>query len=288
MKKYMILAAIVVLGLVTMACGISFNLPWDEIRTGPTQTEEISIPIPEETPADVKISFGAGELKLAPGAERALIEGQASYNVADFKPEIQVDGSDVRLSTGDLEITGIPRVKFDDVENTWDLQLADTPIDLEINAGAYQGDYDLGGLSINSLEISDGAADVRLEFSELNRIEMRSFRYSTGASAVKMSDLANANFSLMTFRGGAGDYTLDFNGDLQRDANVIVESGVSQVTIVVPKGTGAIVTVRGGLLNVDADSDWQISGNTYTLPGDGPKLIIEVEMGAGNLELRIR
>lgn len=288
MKKYMILAAIVVLALVTMACGITFNLPWDEIRTGPTQTEEISIPIPEETPADVKISFGAGELKLAPGAEGALIEGQASYNVADFKPEIQVDGSDVHLSTGDLEITGIPRVKFDDVENTWDLQLADTPMDLEINAGAYQGDYDLGGLSINSLEISDGAADVRLEFSELNQVEMRSFRYSTGASSVKMSDLANANFSLMTFRGGAGDYTLDFNGGLQRDANVIVESGVSQVTIVVPKGTGAIVTVRGGLLNVDADSDWQVSGNTYTLPGDGPKLIIEVEMGAGNLELRAR
>jgi len=288
MKKYMILAAFVVLALVTMACGFTFNLPWDDISTGPTQTEEINIPVPEETPADVRLDFGAGELNLAPGAEGALIEGSATYNVADFKPEIQVDGNDVRLSTGDLEITGIPRIRFDDVENTWDLQLSDSPMDLEINAGAYQGDYDLGGLSINSLEINDGAADVRLEFSELNQIEMRSFRYSTGASAVKMSDLANANFSLMTFRGGAGDYTLDFDGDLQRDANVIVESGVSQVTIVVPEGTAAIVTIRGGLLNVDADSDWQISGSTYTLPGDGPKLIIEVEMGAGNLELRSR
>lgn len=288
MKRYSIFIVILVLALVTMACGFTFNLPFDEINTGPTQTEEISIPIPEQSPAYVKLDFGAGELQLSPGATGALIEGQARYNVPDFKPEIRVEGNEVSLSTGDLEISGIPSINFDDVENEWDLKIADAPMDLEINAGAYQGVFDLGGLSLNSLEVSDGAADVRLEFSEPNQTEMRSFRYSTGASSVKISGLANANFSLMTFRSGAGDYSLDFSGVMQRDANVIIESGISQVTIIVPEGVSAVVTFRGGLTNVDVGGDWQRSGSTYELLGSGPQLLIEVEMGAGNLVLRTR
>ena len=268
-----------------MACSISINLPVNEIKTGKTQKEEINIPIPGESPVDVTLEFGAGELILAPGASSALIEGQVEYNIEDLKPEIITDGGTVKLSTGDLEITGFPKFQVDDFVNKWDLKLHDTPMDLHIKSGAYQGDIELGGLTINSLEINDGAADVRLKFSEANKTEMRSFRYSTGASNVKITGLANANFGLMNFRSGAGNYTLDFSGNLRRDTNVVIESGISQVTIVVPKGTSAIVTFRGGLMDVDFDQEWENHGDTYILTGEGPMLNIEVEMGAGSLRL---
>ena len=288
MRRYSILGLFIVIALVTMACGFSINLPVDEIKTGPTQVEDINIGIPEDLPADVEIVFGAGDLEVSSGAEDLLIDGEATYNVQDFKPEIDEDGSSIRLSTGELEIGGIPNIKLSDLENKWDLHLGDAAMNLKINAGAYQGNYDLGGLSLESLEISDGAADVRLEFSEINQTDMRSFRYSTGASNVKLSGLSNANFGLMNFRSGAGDYTLDFSGELQRDANVIIESGVSHIVIIVPKDTNAVVTFRGGLTNVDSDSGWDVSGDTYSLSGSGPRLVIEVEMGAGSLELRSR
>ena len=280
-----ILAIIFTLAIVTMACSISINLPVNEIKTGKTQIEEINIPIPGESPVDVTLEFGAGELILAPGASSALIEGQVEYNIEDLKPEIISDGGTVKLSTGDLEITGFPKFQVDDFVNKWDLKLHDTPMDLHIKSGAYQGDIELGGLTINSLEINDGAADVRLKFSEANKTEMRSFRYSTGASNVKITGLANANFGLMNFRSGAGNYTLDFSGNLRRDTNVVIESGISQVTIVVPKGTSAIVTFRGGLMDVDFDQEWENHGDTYILTGEGPMLNIEVEMGAGSLRL---
>lgn len=287
-RRYSILGFFLVIALVTMACGFSINLPVDKIRTGPTQVDDINIAVPEVLPADVEIVFGAGDLEISSGAEDLLIGGEATYNVEDFKPEIEEDGSSVRLSTGELEISGIPNINVSDLVNEWDLHLGDAVMNLKINAGAYQAQYDLGGLSLESLDVSDGAADVRLEFSEINKTDMRSFRYSTGASTVKLSGLANANFGLMNFRSGAGDYTLDFSGELQRDSNVVIESGVSHIIIIVPEDTNAVVTFRGGLTNVDFDSGWDVSGNTYSLSGGGPRLVIEVEMGAGSLELRSR
>lgn len=288
MKRIALLSVVVTLALVTLACGISFNLPKDRIGTGPTQTEEISIPIPDAEIAELTLEFGAGELRIAPGAESALVEGTARYNVSDFAPDIEIDQERIVLSTGDFEITGFPSINLDDIVNEWDLRLADSPIDLKISAGAYDGDIDLGGLSLNSLEISDGASNVDLEFSTLNQIEMNRFRYITGASDVNLRGLANANFRLMTFRGGAGDYTLDFSGNLQSDSDVVIESGLSQITIIVPEGTAAEVRFEGGLTNINADSDWQRSGSTYTLEASGPRLVIEVEMGAGELNLRVR
>lgn len=289
MKKYSwILVIVFILAIVTMACSISINLPVNEIKTGETQTEMIEIPIPGESPVDLTLEFGAGELFLTPGAQSALVEGEAEFNVEDLKPEVLINGTKVKLSTGDLEITGIPKFQVDDFVNKWNLKLHDTPMDLHIKAGAYQGEIDLGGLTLNTLEINDGAADVQLSFSESNKTEMRSFRYSTGASNVELTGLANANFGLMNFRSGAGNYTLDFSGDLQRDANVVIESGISQVTIVVPRGTSAIVTLRGGLMDVDMSGAWENHGSTYILTGEGPMLNIEVEMGAGSLRLRTR
>ena len=288
MKRISILLAAIVVAVVIMACGVSINLPVDNIRTGPSKTDQIYVEVPEESPANVELVFGAGELQIGPGADTALIEGQAQYNVPDFKPEVELEGNEVKVSTGDLEISGIPNIRFDDIENNWEIKLGDAPMDLKINAGAYEGNFDLGGLTLQSLEIRDGAADVNLDFSELNKTEMRSFRYSTGASSVALNNLANANFSLMTFRSGAGEYTLDFSGDLQRSANVIIESGISKIVIVVPEGTSAVVTFRGGLTDVDKDDEWVISGNTYEVTGSGPTLNIEVEMGAGNLELQVR
>ena len=55
--------------------------------------------------------------------------------------------------------------------NKWELNLSDRPMELKIFAGAYQGDFELGGLSLTSLRIADGAADVNVNFSELNQVE---------------------------------------------------------------------------------------------------------------------
>jgi len=209
------------------------------------------------------------------------VEGTATYNYAAFKPEVSVDGGDALVKMG--EIKSLP--SFDNLRNKWDLKLGDTPMNLTIESGAYDGNFELGGLSLNALTIKDGAANVKLAFSEPNPMEMSTFRYGTGASDVKMTGLANANFSILDFSSGAGDYTLDFSGELQRDASIKISSGLSNVIVVVPENVNAIVTIDGGVSNISAGSSWDISGNVYKQTGEGPTLTFVIEIGAGNVTL---
>jgi hypothetical protein len=69
------IALFLVFTLVTMACGISVNLPDTQVKTGPTVTEEVSIPAPDDQPIELSLEFGAGKLNLNPGSSSALVEG---------------------------------------------------------------------------------------------------------------------------------------------------------------------------------------------------------------------
>jgi len=240
------------------------------------KTEDIS---------ELTLAFGAGELFLSPGAENALLEGTATYNVEDLRPEIQTDDNQAKISTGNLEINGIPNFQSR-VKNIWEFDLGEEPLELTVKAGAYTGELELGGLNLTKLHISDGAADVNVNFEEPNRTAMRTLRYETGASNIEMTNLANANFETMIFQGGAGNYELDFSGDLQNDAEVFIETGLSNITLTIPENANVEITIEGGLSNIATSGEWQVSGRTYSMEGQGPKLTITVEVGAGNLNLR--
>jgi len=284
------LIIISVLALAALSCSLTVNLPNTRFKTGPTTTEDISISYPAsaEDVAELTLEFGAGELKIEPGSGEELVAGTAKYNVEDLKPVVKANGNQVTISTGDMEFSGIPDFRGDKYVNEWNFGLGSAPMDLLIEAGAYKGDIELGGLSLASLKVVDGAADVNISFSGPNLIEMETLRYETGASSVTLEGLANANFEQMNFKGGAGSYVLDFSGELMRDATVNIDAGLSNVEIIVPDGVQARVLVDRGLANVDITGDWEKTGDDYELAGEGPRLTINVNIGAGNLELRNR
>lgn len=277
--KHSLLAAILILAAASLACGGTIDLP--KVPTpGPTVVEQVSIPVPAAEVARLTISFGAGELKLAPGASE-LVEGTAKYNVEDLKPEINVDGSKIEIKQRDLLTLVEPR----DVVSAWDFKLGNHPMDLTVNAGAYTGDLQLGGLPLTSLTVKDGAATVDLAFEQRNPSSMAIFRYETGASTVTMTGLANANFATMTMGSGAGTYTLDFSGELQRDATITITTGLSNLTLVIPRGVPATITAETGLSSTNAGPTWTQDGNRYTQSGSGPALTFIIKGGAGNLTL---
>ena len=270
---------IAVLALATLACGISAPKP---PTPQPEVTEDIKAEYPDAEEINLKLRFGAGDFTLNPGAD-ILVDGTATYNYDELKPEVTTDGGDVEVRVGDGNLNIFPNLN--NLKNVWDLKLGDQPMNLSIESGAYDGTFELGGLSLTRLDIKDGAANVELAFSEPNPVEMSTFTYSTGASDVKITGLANANFSFFDFSSGAGDYTLDFSGDLQRDASVKIETGLSNFIIIVPEGVDAVVTVQGGLSNVNAGPGWERSGSDYIQKGEGPTITFVIEMGAGNLTL---
>jgi hypothetical protein len=286
-NRVKLLAAALLLALTSMACGINLKSPVTQIKTGPTQTVNIQVPKPEGSSTGVvlNLQFLAGNIKLAPGADGYLASGTAAFNAVDFEPKVEAAGTSYTLTQGDLKTKGIPNMKKD-IKNEWDLKLANTPMSLNINTGPYNGNFELGGLSLEKLAIEEVGSDLTGAFSTPNNVKMSSFTYSTGGSTIKLKGLANANFEQMTFKSGAGDYTLSFDGDLQRDANVKIETGVSTVNIIVPEGVNAQVTFNGGLSSVKPNGGWKQNGDVYTLSGSGPTITITVEMGMGTLNLK--
>jgi hypothetical protein len=230
------------------------------------------------------LEFGAGDLTINPGAaENYLVEGTATYNVEDFKPEVKLEQDRVQIDQGDYKFMSVPDLS--DLKNEWDLKLGQQPMNLTIAAGAYKADYELGGLSLTSLSIKEGASHTELSFDSPNAVEMSLMRYETGASNVKISGLANANFNTLIFESGAGDYTLDFSGELKRDASVNIETGLSSLTLVIPPDMAANLTFEGTLTNVNVGSEWSKNGDYYSKEGNGPTLNIILQMGAGSLTI---
>jgi len=274
-----IILSILVLALASMACGFTINLP-ERPKAGPDVEESITVADPKSDETRLTLSFGAGILTLSPASQAEnLVEGTALYNVEDLKPKIQKNGNSIEIRQGEFKSLPI----FEDMKNEWDLKLSATPLDLTVEAGAYEGNLELGGLALKSLTDKDGASHVDLSFTEPNQAEMSILRYQTGASEVKLTGLANANFSTLAFSGGAGNYTLDFSGDFQRDAVVSVESGLGNLSLIVPEDMDAVVTLEGTAVNINHGSGWTQNGQKYTQNGSGPTLTIVVKMAAGNL-----
>lgn len=271
---------IVTIAFILLGCSMTVNVP--TVETTATQVLDISQSVPANVDiAVVQIDMGAGQLSISSGASK-LVEGKISYNVVAWEPKVTATSNGVLISQEHATNVGIPN---DEIKNNWDIKLGNTPIDLSISAGAYDGEIDLTGLSITNLEINDGASKAVVRFDSLNPIEMQRLVYKTGASQVDLFGLGNTNTSSVTFESGAGDYTLDFSGDLQKDMDVHISSGMSNTEIIVPNDAKVIVEVTGGLSNVDLTGTWTVENSTYK-SGSGARTIhIYVEMAMGNLVL---
>lgn len=274
-----IISVVLVLAFASMACGFTVDLP-ERAKVGPDVKESITVTDPKSDETRLTVSFGAGTLNLSPGATN-LVDGDVVYNVKELKPVVITNGNSIEVKQNNFK--NLP--PLNDMKNEWDLKLGKAPIDLIIQAGAYNANYELGGLALKSLTVRDGAANVDLSFSKPNQTEMSILRYETGASSVTMKDLANANFSTLIFSGGAGNYTLDFGGELQRDATINIEAGFGDMNLIIPKSVSAKVTVESAAVDINHSTNWSQNGGLYTQTGEGPTLTIIVKMAAGSLSL---
>ncbi|NMC52319.1 MAG: hypothetical protein GYA48_01600 [Chloroflexi bacterium] len=288
MKKGLFIP-LLALAAASLACSVTIDLPVDKVEEADTQTFTFSQPpLPGQEEVEISIVMGAGELNIRPGSDQ-WAEGEIEYNIANLEPRFTASGNVLEISQNIESLRALPVGK---TINQWDIALGNqTPMQLSVSAGAYDGDLDLSGLPISRLEISDGASNATVRFEEPNPIEMERFIYRTGASAVRLEELANANFAELEFSGGAGSYELDFEGDLRRDAHVRIESGVSSLVIRIPEGARARIQINGDLLEVNTRGQWSVEDNVYSTsledadsPG-GPLLDIEIGTGLGSLEL---
>ena len=279
MKKPIIFM-IIALALSSFACSIS-NI---EMKTIDTQTVMISEDLPGNL-AETELAFNmtGGTFNITPGSTK-LVSGAINYNVEDWEPEITRSNNFYEIKqVNPYKISGIPT---SDVVNEWDLALSTLlPLNLTIEGGASENDFNLTGLQLTNLKIVQGASKTHLHFDAPNSVAMDEFSFTTGASSATLSGLGNANFNTMDFSAGAGDYTLDFTGTLTHDASVDIKATISNITIIIPAGMKAVIINDGTVSNINTEGTWLLSDDTYTTVQEGPTLTINLSMAVGNVTL---
>ena len=259
---------------------LSIGLVGCSATPGPTQQLTVNEPLGGAAVTDVQLKMGAGKLTLQPGGA-GLVQGVIRYNIPSWKPSVKRTDSQLIIDQGNPGAGGL----LGKVVNDWTLQLGKAPMTLRIDAGAYEGSMDLSGLTLRTLTIKDGASKTQVKFNTPNPGQMDNLTYTTGASTVTLSGLANANFQQMKFEGGAGSYTLDFSGNLRTDATVTIKAGVGSMQIDVPPGTASQVNLSGTLTKVSTQGAWTTVGSSYSTTGSGKSLTINVSMSVGTLKL---
>jgi len=280
MKKQL-LAVILVLVLATIACSID-NIEMETIETRTITINESLPPNTEET--TIKFNMTGGVFNLQSGAE-GLVNGTITYNVEQWEPEYtRRDNAYEIRQVSPFSITGIPTK---DIENTWDLSLSTAlPIDLSIEGGASEYNFDFTGLQLTNLRILQGASGSIIRFDTPNPQLMGEFSFTTGASSAKLYGLANANFEVMYMSAGAGDYTLDFTGSsLSHDARIDIKAGISNITIIIPAGMKVLVNNNGTVSNINTQGTWLLTDDTYSTLDEGYMLTINLDMAVGNVNL---
>ncbi len=249
---------------------------------------EINIPYPEAADLHLRISVGACRLKVMPGEGDGWVTGTYRQPSGLLPPRIVKDGGTVRItqqrSMADLGglFSGTPR---------YELALGKTsPFALTLEVGASEGSFDLGGLPINRLVVRQGAGKIDFDFSAPNPQVLSLLDVDAGAVDFWMKNLANANFSEMRVNGGAAAYRFDFGGELQRDAQVRITTGVSSVEVRVPASTAAKISSQSVLGGLDIGDGFTKKEGAFlteaALTGKTPVLAVRANISVGSLLIR--
>ena len=212
--------------------------------SGPLQTETRSVQLGDAKTVRAEIKMGAGEMTLGGGA-RDLFEGQFSYNVAHWKPEVDygVSGSRGLLRVRQPEGSGPMR----NSRNQWELHFNNhVPLELSVELGAGKSTLDLGTLAVSQLDVKMGVGEtiVDLAGNWKNDLQAR-IHGGVGQATVKLPRDVGVR---VRARGGIGEiragelkkdgdiYTNDAYGKSPVTLQVEVEGGIGQINLEIGEG----------------------------------------------------
>lgn len=136
-------------------------------------------------------------------------------------------------------------------------------VDAKIKAGEI--DLDLGGLSLEELELTTWAGEVGLNFSDRNRVECVEADINTKVGETRINNLSNLRFKHIEIDGGIGEMRIDFGGMGQKDASAEIDLDIGETHVEVPDDLGIRLAVSKFLFltEVNVSSRFEQSGNRY-------------------------
>src|SRR5215208_6545618 len=242
MARYLVVVLSIVMMVATAvlagACGMQ---PGGTPQVGKMQSESKSVDPKNAQSARAQLKMGAGELYLTGGADQ-LMEGEFSYNVADWKPKVNYDVSgdtgELMVKQGSAEGAGLSG----DARNEWNIRLNDeVPTDLVVQMGAGESDLDLDSLTLTGVDLQMGAGKTTVD---LTGDYAQSFDASIQGGVGEATVLLPSDVGVKAkAQGGMGkinaeglkrvgnSYVNDAYGESDVNLSVDVQGGIGQINL---------------------------------------------------------
>lgn len=242
-----------------------------------------------EDELDAEVEYAAGQLNIGAAEEGILYHLDLRYDAERFTPVTEYDRDENSLRVGvDSRGDGFSIRDLPDEARATLALAPGIPTDLDLEFGAGRAELELGGLSLQSVDIATGASETRIDFDKPNRIAAEHVRIEAGAASLEARGLGNARASQIEFSGGVGETVLDFSGEWVRDATVSAELGIGSLTLRLPREVGVRLTRESVLTAFDAAGLIERGGVYYSRNWDDARhqvtIDIEAAMGSINIE----
>jgi hypothetical protein len=233
------------------------------------RTTTIMRQVTDEESLDVEVGYGAGRLEIGPAEGRLLYQASVRYDARGFEPVAEYIDGRLRLGVDGNDNLHLPEDDDHHDGGRMTLRLGrGVPLDLDFEFGAAMAEIELGGLTVRRLEISTGASETRVDFSEPNPISMETLSFDVGAAQFTARGLGNANAREIQLNGGVAEMELDFSGRWRGNTHLEVDFGLGSLTLRIPRDVGVRVNKETLLASFEAprmsrrgDSDVYYSDN---------------------------
>lgn len=239
-----------------------------------------------ESDMKVKVRYGAGRLSIRPAEAGTLYRMRLRYDEETFEPVAQYEEN--RLDLGLESIRKHIDWPGERDSGEMDLTLArNVPMDLDLEFGAVRAVLDLGGLQLTNLDLSTGASESRISFSQPNPIRMESATFEVGAADFQVRDLGNLNADRITVDAGVGNVVLAFTGGWKRDADVSVDMGLGALELRFPEGLGVRVLKNTFLTSLDSEGLVKRGDSYYSVDWEEAehKVTVTVDAAFGSIDV---
>lgn len=246
--------------------------------------QKIEVPYPDVAEPRLVLRTGPCRVRFTVSDGPAWIAG--SYTDPTGMLPLQVQPGAITTIAQSVDLSAIGAVELPLLELAFARQ---RPFALEINAGASETAFDLGGVPLTALVVRAGAGKFDLDFADPNPTTMRSMELSAGAGALSAKHLANARFLSMRVGGGVSASTLDFSGALVSDASVRIDAGLGSIDLFAPSLTPVRVHAKSFAASVRASGGFSRQADGYAttpaIQGAHPLLDVEASIAFGALNL---
>lgn len=234
----------------------------------------------------VNVSYGAGEFRLRAAEPGVLYRMRLRYDEDSFQPVAELRGSRLRLGVRSTD----SRIRWKGERGgELELELArGLPMDLDLELGATRSRVELGGLSLTALEVSAGASETTISFSDPNPLRAHTTKFEVGAASLRVHGLGNLNAERIRLEAGVGDVTLDFTGEWRGNTDVQVEMGLGSLTLRFPTGLGVRIVKDTFLASLDSQGLIK-QDNAYLSPdwdAAEHRVTVRVEAALGAIAVR--